>query len=61
MKNLALGGRRSRWRINVGDISKTVCWYPSQRVIVEQRDDGIHPFQLNNHGTVADVARASLA
>src|SRR5574337_367103 len=38
----------SRWRINVGDISKTVCWYATQRVTVEECDDGVHPYELHN-------------
>ena len=51
----------SRWSINVGDASKTICWYPTQRVVVENCDDDVYPYELHNLDTVADVAKASRA
>jgi len=51
----------SRWRVNVGDMTKTLCWYATQRIVVENCDDVVYPYELRNLDTVADVAKASLA
>jgi hypothetical protein len=51
----------SRWRISVGDATKTFCWYPTQRVVVENCDDDVYPYELHNLDTEGDVAKASLA
>jgi hypothetical protein len=51
----------SLWRVSVGDVTKTLCWYPTQRVVVENCDDVVYPYELRNLDTVADVAKASLA
>lgn len=51
----------SRWRVNVGDTTKTLCWYPTQRIVVEDCNDGVYPYELRNLDTVADVAKASPA
>jgi len=36
----------SRWRM--GDISKTVLWLPSARVVVEKNDSDMYPYRLEN-------------
>lgn len=51
----------SRWRVSVGDVTKTLLWYPTQRIVVENSDDIVYPYELRNLDTVADVAKASLA
>ena len=28
----------SQWKINVGDITKVVCWIPTARVLVEEQE-----------------------
>ena len=51
----------SRWRVSVGDVTKTLCWYATQRVVVENCDDGVYHYELRNLDTGADVAKASRA
>ena len=51
----------SRWHVSLGDVTKTLCWYPSQRIVVENCDDVLCPYALRNLDTVADAAKASLA
>jgi len=29
----------SRWRVSVGDVTRTLCWYATQRVVVGNCDD----------------------
>jgi hypothetical protein len=41
----------SKWRIRSGDISKTVIWYPTQRIIVEENESDIYPYRLKNLDT----------
>lgn len=42
----------SKWRIiNVGDITKTILWYPAQRIKIEETDDG--EYTLTNLDTSA--------
>ena len=51
----------SRWRVSVGDVTRTLCWYATQRVVVGNCDDVLYPYELRNLDTVADVAKASPA
>ncbi len=51
----------SRWRVSVGDVTKTLGWYATQRIVVENCDDVVYPYELRNPDTVADVAKASPA
>jgi hypothetical protein len=52
---------RSVWNISVGDSTKTVCWYPTMRILVEEGGGLTHPFRLKNLDTAGpDVVRASL-
>jgi len=50
----------SRWSINVGDCTKTSCWYPTMRVsVAEEPEDQIYPYRLANLDTFRpDVVRA---
>jgi hypothetical protein len=42
----------SKWRIkNIGDITKTILWYPTQRIKIEERSEG--EFTLTNLDTSA--------
>lgn len=51
----------SVWDISVGDNTKSVCWYPTIRIVVEENDDSVYPFSLKNLDTAGpDVVRASL-
>jgi len=50
----------SRWRVSAGDVTKTLCWYATQRIVVEGCDDAVHQYELRNLDTEADVAKASL-
>lgn len=50
----------SVWNISVGDNTKSICWYPTMRVIVEKSDSAIYPFILTNLDTAGpDVVHAS--
>ncbi len=50
----------STWTINVEDISKTIAWYPTQRIVVEENNDAIYPYTLTNLDTsTLDKVKAS--
>ena len=50
----------SRWSIDPGDSTKTILWYATQRIVVNQSSDDIYPYVLTNVDTVApDKAKAS--
>jgi hypothetical protein len=50
----------SRWSVNVGDISKSITWYPTQRILIEESEDDIYPYILTNLDTFApDKIRVS--
>ena len=44
----------SRWVIQPGDSTKTVCWYPSQRILVKENDSEIYPYRLKNLDTSSE-------
>lgn len=49
----------SKWKIKTGDISKTLTWYATQRVTVENNDSDVYPFVLTNLDTAGpDQAEA---
>jgi len=51
----------SVWGISVGDTTRTVCWYPTMRILVEEHGGSTHPFRLKNLDTAGpEVVRASL-
>ena len=51
----------SVWDISVGDNTKTLCWYPTMRIIVEEGGGSMYPFSLKNLDTAGpDVVRALL-
>ena len=43
----------SKWSISPGDISKTIIWYPTQRIVVEESHDDIYTHFLTNLDTAA--------
>jgi len=48
----------SNWSVNPGDSTKTICWYPTQRIKIKENSDGT--FTLTNLDTAApDKVRAS--
>ena len=50
----------SRWNVSVGDNTKSMCWYPTMRVVVEETDSALYPFTLTNLETAGpDVVRVS--
>jgi len=51
----------SVWDVSVGEHTKSICWYPTMRVVVEENDSSTHPFNLKNLDTAGpDIVRASL-
>lgn len=49
----------SVWDVSVGDNTKSICWYPTMRIAVEENDSPIYPFTLTNLDTAGpDVVRA---
>ncbi len=51
----------SVWDISVGDNTKSVCWYPTMRIVVEENDSPESTFRLKNLDTAGpDVVRALL-
>lgn len=50
----------SVWDVSVGDNTKSICWYPTMRVVVEEAESSTHSFTLTNMDTAGpDVVRAS--
>jgi len=48
------------YSVNVGDISKTACWYPTQRIVVKEISDSIKGYTLTNLDTAGpDVCEAN--
>jgi hypothetical protein len=50
----------SRWHIKTGDTTKTMSWYPTQRVLVEEGKNLNHPFKVRNLDSYDDVVEAGL-
>ena len=53
----------SRWKVREGDVSKTGCWYKTQRITVLENDGPdafLYPYRLKNLDTYSDEAEASL-
>jgi len=50
----------SRWQINEGDSTMSICWYPTMRVCIsEDLDDKLYPYRLTNIDTSSpDVVKA---
>ncbi len=52
----------STWSIRPGDISKSACWYETQRVLVEATTSKAYPYKLTNLDTAGpDICAAKLA
>ena len=52
----------SIWNIRPGDISKSACWYETQRVLVEGTTNKAYPYKFTNLDTAGpDVCAAKLA
>lgn len=50
----------SVWDISAGDNTKSICWYGTMRIVVEEKGSGMYPFTLTNLDTASpDVVRAS--
>lgn len=50
----------SVWDVSVGDNTKSICWYPTMRVVVEEAASSTHSFTLTNMDTAGpDIVRAS--
>ena len=50
----------SSWSINLGDITKTILWYSTQRIVVEHSEDDVYSYTLTNIDTVdPDKVKAS--
>ena len=52
----------SVWQpVHVGDLGKTICWYPTQRIKISKNDEG--KYELTNLDTVTpdkiEVSRIS--
>ena len=51
----------SVWDVSVADNTKSICWYPTMRVVVGENDSTTYPFTLKNLDTAgSDVVRAAL-
>ena len=51
----------SVWDVSAGDNTKSICWYPTMRIVVEENDSPEYTFSLKNLDTAGpDVVRASL-
>ena len=51
----------STWSVSIGDHPRSICWYPTQRIVVEKGDDPSYPYRLRNLDTLGDVVRAKRA
>ena len=50
----------SSWNVPVGDHTKSMCWYPTMRIVVEETGSSLYPFTLTNLDTAGpDVVRAA--
>lgn len=50
----------SVWDVSVGEHTKSICWYPTMRVVVEENDSPMYPFTLTNLDTAGpDSVRAA--
>jgi len=51
----------SQWDIPPGDSTIAVCWYESQRVVVEESDNDLYPYKVTNLDTsTPDVIKGNL-
>jgi hypothetical protein len=41
----------SKWTIKIGDTTKTICWYATQRIVVERNENETFPYALTNLDT----------
>ncbi|HXG50022.1 MAG TPA: hypothetical protein VNN77_01275 [candidate division Zixibacteria bacterium] len=49
----------SSWDVSVGDNTKSICWYPTMRVIIAETGLSPYPFTLTNLDTAGpDVVQA---
>jgi hypothetical protein len=45
----------SRWRVRIGDHTKSICWYATQRIVIEEGNTPSYPYRLRNLDTAQDV------
>lgn len=48
----------STWSVSIGDNTLSICWYPTQRVVIEHGSDPGYPYRLRNLDTSGDVVKA---
>jgi hypothetical protein len=48
----------STWNVPVGDNTISICWYETQRIVVEKSADKNYPYRLRNLDTSGDVVKA---
>ena len=41
----------STWNVSLGDNTISICWYATQRIIVEESGDKSYPYRLCNLDT----------
>lgn len=51
----------THWQVHAGDTTKTISWYPTQHVLVEESGDPEYPYTLRNLDTAADIAKVAPA
>lgn len=47
----------TKWDISAGDTTKTICWYPAQRVSVEDNGDSCQIVNIDTAGPDSVTAR----
>jgi hypothetical protein len=48
----------STWKVPPGDNTISICWYATQRIVVEESGDKNYPYRLRNLDTSGDVVKA---
>jgi len=48
----------STWNVPLGDNTISICWYETQRIVVEESGDKDYPYRLRNLDTSGDVVKA---
>jgi hypothetical protein len=51
----------STWSVSIGEHTRSICWYPTQRIVVEKSGDPSYPYRLRNLDTAGDVVKARRA
>jgi hypothetical protein len=48
----------STWNVPLGDNTISICWYETQRIVVEESGDKDYPYRLRNLDTSGDMVKA---